>query len=80
MNIDPEIKDLEDRLSIMMGTKVRVKRAGGNGGRVIIDYYSNDELKKIISNLSLEKNNKSMETIETEIPNEDASNPFPVQP
>ena len=87
LNIDPEIKDLEDRLSIMMGTKVRVKRAGGNGGRVIIDYYSNDELKKIISNLSLEKNNKSMETIETEIPiedlseiNEDASNPFPVQP
>ncbi|EKE21023.1 MAG: hypothetical protein ACD_7C00380G0003 [uncultured bacterium] len=55
LNIDPEIKELEDRLSIVMGTKVRVTKAGGSGGRVIIDYYSNDELNKIISNLSVEK-------------------------
>lgn len=58
LNIDPEIKELEDKLSIMMGTKVRVKRAGGNGGRVIIDYYSSDELNKIIDNLSVDKNSK----------------------
>lgn len=58
LNIDPEIKELEDKLSIMMGTKVRVKRAGGNGGRVIIDYYSSDELNKIIDNLSVDKNSE----------------------
>lgn len=55
LSVDPEIKELEDRLSIAMGTKVRVTKAGGSGGRVIIDYYSNDELNKIISNLSVEK-------------------------
>lgn len=58
LSIDPEIKELEDRLSMVMGTKVRVKRAGGNGGRVIIDYYSSDELNKIIDNLSVDKNSK----------------------
>lgn len=58
-NIDPETKELEDKLSMMMGTKVRVTKAGGSGGRVIIDYYSNDELNKIIDNLSVDKNFES---------------------
>lgn len=58
-NIDPEIKELEDKLSMVMGTKVRVTKVGGNGGRVIIDYYSNDELNKIIDNLSGDKNLES---------------------
>lgn len=55
LNIDPAIKELEDRLSMMMGTKVKVTQSGGSGGRVIIDYYSSDELNKIIDNLSAEK-------------------------
>ncbi|MFA6184052.1 MAG: ParB/RepB/Spo0J family partition protein [Parcubacteria group bacterium] len=75
INIDPEIKDLEDRLSMMMGTKVRVTKSGGNGGRVIIDYYSNDELNKIINNLSVEKR----ETAEKEIKSLE-SNDEPMEP
>lgn len=55
ISVDPEIKELEDKLSMLMGTKVRITRSGGSGGRVIVDYYSNDELNKIISSLSVEK-------------------------
>lgn len=54
-NIDPEIKELEDKLAVVMGTKVKVTRSGGDGGKIIIDYYSSDELNKIIQNLSSEK-------------------------
>jgi len=52
---DPEIKELEDKLSAAMGTKVKVTKSGGEGGRVIIDYYSNEELNKLIASLSAEK-------------------------
>lgn len=55
ISIDPAIKDLEDKLSSVMGTKVKVTKSGGGGGKVIIDYYSNDELNKIIDNLSPKK-------------------------
>lgn len=55
VSIDPATKELEDKLSMVMGTKVKVTRSGGDGGKVIIDYYSSDELNKIIDNLSIEK-------------------------
>ena len=58
-NVDPVIKELEDRLATVMGTKVRVTRSGGEGGKIIIDYYSNDELNSIIDNLSVENKNAS---------------------
>jgi len=54
-SIDPEIKELEDKLAMVMGTKVKVTKSGGEGGKIIIDYYSSDELNKIINNLSTEK-------------------------
>ncbi len=66
LNVDPAIKELEDKLSMIMGTKVKVTQSGGSGGRVIIDYYSSDELNKIIHNLSLDKINESVKDIETE--------------
>jgi ParB family chromosome partitioning protein len=53
INNNPEIKELEDKLSALMGTKVRVTKSGGDGGKVIIDYYSKNELEKIINNLSI---------------------------
>lgn len=65
-NTDPEIKELEDKLAMVMGTKVKVTKSGGDGGKIIIDYYSSDELNKIIQNLSSEKG--SNKKIEEELP------------
>ena len=70
VNVDPEIKELEDKLSMVMGTKVRVTRSGGTGGRVIIDYYSSDELNKIINNLSVEKEDTNIPLPKLENPEE----------
>ena len=45
--IDPEIKSLEERLQGIIGTKVRVEFKKKKG-RIIIEYYSLDDLDRII--------------------------------
>ncbi|MCD6115801.1 ParB/RepB/Spo0J family partition protein [bacterium] len=44
---DPYIDDIEERLRSCLGTQVRIK-AGNKGGRIEIDYYTNDDLDRII--------------------------------
>lgn len=50
ISVDPEIKNLEDRLSSALGTKVKFSRAG-SGGKIVIDYYSQEELDNILSKI-----------------------------
>jgi len=50
-NSDPEIKDLENRLMGILGTKVKVTKTGG-GGKIVVDYYSKEELDGILSKIS----------------------------
>jgi len=49
---DPEIKKIEEDLIAKLGTKVKVSKAG-TGGRIIIDYYSKEELDNLISKICL---------------------------
>jgi ParB family chromosome partitioning protein len=49
---DPEIKRIEDDLVAKLGTKVKVSKSG-TGGRIIIDYYSKEELDNLISKICL---------------------------
>lgn len=44
---DPHIFDLEDRLKRFLGTKVKIYK-GKKGGRIEIEYYSEDDLIRII--------------------------------
>lgn len=48
VSIDPEIKRIEDILAGALGTKVKVAKAG-EGGKIMIDYYSKEELNNILS-------------------------------
>ena len=47
----------EERLSAILGTKVVIKKslprrqAGGNGGKIVIDFYSREELDSILSKI-----------------------------
>ena len=50
LNVDPEIKKIEDDLIAKLGTKVKLSKSG-SGGRIIIDYYSKEELDNLISKL-----------------------------
>lgn len=44
----PEIASLEDKLIKSLGTKVRVHHKGKKGGKIEIEYYSLDELDRLL--------------------------------
>ena len=50
VSADPEIKDLENRLMGYFGTKVKIAKSG-SGGKIIIEYYSPEELNGILDRL-----------------------------
>lgn len=49
---DPFVKEVEDKLQQNLGTKVRVFNKKSNRGRIVIEYYSLDDLEKIVRRLS----------------------------
>ncbi|MFH0969419.1 MAG: ParB/RepB/Spo0J family partition protein [Patescibacteria group bacterium] len=51
VNIDPAIKELENKLMGIFGTKVKLSKSG-RGGRIIIEYYSEEELNGILGRIS----------------------------
>jgi ParB family transcriptional regulator, chromosome partitioning protein len=46
-----EYKEKEDQFASALGTKVKIKKSG-DGGKIIIDFYSSEELENIASKLS----------------------------
>ena len=54
-NFDPEIKIIEEKLRLTFGTPVKISRDGQNG-KIIIEFYSDEELKNIISKLNPQEN------------------------
>ncbi len=44
---DPELADLEDKLQETLGTRVHIDRRE-NGGQILIDFFSNDDLRSIL--------------------------------
>lgn len=53
--LDPETQEMEEKLTETLGTRVSIERRE-NGGKILIDYFSNDDLHAI---LELLKNNQS---------------------
>lgn len=51
---DPEYFRIEEELKQVLGTKVTIKTAADNKGRIEIEYYSLDELERLISQLGAE--------------------------
>lgn len=43
----PELRDIESRLRSICGTKVKIRQTG-QGGRIEIDYYNDDDLDRIL--------------------------------
>jgi ParB family chromosome partitioning protein len=41
-------KDIEERIKKIMGTKVNIKKKNNNNGKIEIEYYSTDELERIL--------------------------------
>lgn len=51
INTDPETKEIEDRLTGIFGTKVKLSKSR-QGGRIMIDYYSKEELNGLLQKIS----------------------------
>ena len=47
VNIDPQMKQLENALVEILGTKVKISKAG-DGGKIIIEYYSKEDLEELL--------------------------------
>lgn len=48
-NVKLAFKTLENSLNEILGTKVKIKNGKNNKGKIEIDYYSNDELERLVS-------------------------------
>lgn len=55
VKLDPYYKDIEKRLAKSIGTKVLLKPKAKNKGRIEIEYYSMDDLNRILDYLKLEE-------------------------
>ena len=55
IRLDPYFKDVEKRLTKTIGTKVSLKPKAKNKGRIEIEYYSMDDLNRILEHLKLEE-------------------------
>ncbi|MFC1720784.1 ParB/RepB/Spo0J family partition protein [Patescibacteria group bacterium] len=49
-NLDPEIIEIEQKLKVTFGTRVQIDKKE-NGGKVTIDFFSNDDLRKILETM-----------------------------
>jgi ParB family transcriptional regulator, chromosome partitioning protein len=48
---DPHLKEKEEQIAQVLGTKVTIKKSGG-GGKIIVDYYSEEELENIVGKIA----------------------------
>jgi ParB family chromosome partitioning protein len=55
IRLDPYYKDIEKRLAKSIGTKVLLKPKAKNKGKIEIEYYSIDDLNRILDYLKLEE-------------------------
>jgi ParB family transcriptional regulator, chromosome partitioning protein len=83
--IDPAIIELEGQLQESLGTRVQIERTE-NGGKVHIDFFSNDDLVAIINLLQTNQKKNVTDSMEQHIENiehqkiEEENNPTPPPP
>ncbi len=51
VNIDPQMKALENALVEILGTKVKISKIG-DGGKIVIEYYSKEDLETLLKKIS----------------------------
>ncbi len=72
---DPELADLEDKLQEHLGTRVHIDRKE-NGGQIMIDFFSNDDLRMILDLLKSNKERDPNEMLENFIAKQEQEAPI----
>ena len=49
--VNPDLQNLEEKMRHIFGTKVKIRQNSKKKGKIEIEYYSNDELERIIDSL-----------------------------
>ena len=70
--LDPETQELEERLTETLGTRVSIEKRE-NGGKILIDFFSNDDLRGILELIKTNQAKSATEMLERHIEN----NPIP---
>lgn len=70
--LDPETQELEEKLTETLGTRVSIQK-GENGGKILIDYFSADDLRDILELMKSNKTKSPTEILDKHI----AQNPIP---
>ncbi len=67
-NLDPEIIEIEEKLKETFGTRVQINKKE-NGGKVTIEFFSNDDLRKILELMQKDVTKEhSIENLGTSVP------------
>lgn len=64
--MDPELLELEEKIAESLGTRVAIERKE-NGGKLTIDFFSNDDLRMILGLINSNKQKKPSEMLEKHI-------------
>ena len=48
----PEFQSLEDKLRVALGTKVKIRGKKGGSGEIVVEYYSHDDLDRLLDLLA----------------------------
>jgi len=70
--LDPETQEMEEKLTETLGTRVSIERRE-NGGKILIDYFSNEDLHSILELLKTNKLKSPTEMMDKHI----GLNPIP---
>ena len=66
LSLDPETQELEEKLTETLGTRVSIEKRE-NGGKILIDYFSTDDLKDILQLLETNKKKSTTELLDRHI-------------
>lgn len=70
--LDPETQEMEEKLTETLGTRVSIEKRE-NGGKILIDFFSNDDLQTILELLKKNKAQSPTEMLDKHI----EANPVP---
>lgn len=71
--VDPELNELEEKLAETLGTRVHIERKE-NGGKLSIDFFSNEDLRQILDLMKSNDKRKPTEMMEKFIQKQNNSN------
>lgn len=76
---DPEIVALEEKFTESLGTRVHIEK-GEKGGKITIDFFSNDDVRAILDLLESQKKRKADELLNKHIATVESSQTISNQP